>query len=66
MSNGAHSESEAAADDDETLVIVCAGPPWCALENDAAVEAQKAGCVWCTRYRVTATSDHVVSKPGNA
>ena len=28
-------------------IYVCAGPPKCPLEDDEAVAAQKAGCIWC-------------------
>ena len=28
-------------------VWICQGPPRCALEGDAAVAAQEAGCIWC-------------------
>ena len=33
-------------------IWVCQGPPSCALSGDAAVMAQRAGCVWCTRILV--------------
>lgn len=40
-------------DDDDgeesNLVVCCQGPPRCDLQNDEAIAAQKAGCIWCTR-----------------
>jgi hypothetical protein len=36
-------------DEDDPMVIVCAGPPLCLLAGDAAVAAQQAGCVLCKR-----------------
>lgn len=36
-------------DDEDPSVIVCAGPPLCQLEDDAAVAAAMAGCPWCKR-----------------
>jgi hypothetical protein len=53
-------------EDEGGLVIVCQGPPRCALEGDEAVAAQKAGRVWCTRIYVTAFTEDVIQEPGNA
>jgi hypothetical protein len=33
-------------------VIVCAGPPECDLEGDAAVQAAEAGCPKCRHLKV--------------
>ncbi len=41
-------------DDGGATVHVCAGPPRCSLEGDAAVEAMQAGCVWCRRIFIEA------------
>jgi hypothetical protein len=35
-------------------VFVCQGPPRCMLEDDEAMDAQIAGCIWC---RVTTIHD---------
>ncbi len=34
---------------DHPEVIVCAGPPLCELQGDAAIEQQMAGCPICQR-----------------
>lgn len=52
--------------EEDTQIIVCQGPPRCALEGDEAVSAQEAGCVWCTRIRVFADGSEAVSTPGLA
>jgi hypothetical protein len=31
------------------MIIVCAGPPLCPLQGDAAVAAAQAGCELCKR-----------------
>lgn len=36
-------------DDDDPMVIVCAGPPLCDLYEDTAILAQQAGCPLCKR-----------------
>lgn len=36
-------------DDDDPMVIVCAGPPLCDLDGDVAIVAQEAGCPLCKR-----------------
>ncbi len=53
-------------DDDLACIIVCQGPPRCLLEDDAAVEAQKAGCVWCKRITIHADQSETVSAPSEA
>lgn len=35
--------------DDDPIVIVCAGPPLCDLQDEDAVRAQKDGCGLCNR-----------------
>lgn len=30
-------------------VVICQGPPRCMLQNEDAVKAIEAGCVWCRR-----------------
>ena len=40
--------------DDLAEVIVCAGPPACLLEGDAAVASQEAGCPICKRIVIHA------------
>ncbi len=36
-------------DDDDSMVIICAGPPLCMLEDEAAITAQETGCQLCKR-----------------
>lgn len=40
-------------------IIVCQGPPTCALSGMAAYEAQVAGCPWCRREIVA--EDGIIS-----
>ena len=55
-------------DDDPIIgtIIVCAGPPACMLEGDAAVEAQTAGCLWCKTIDIYASGREVEKGPGHA
>lgn len=53
-------------DDDLPVVIVCAGPPACLLEGDAAIAAAQAGCVWCRRIVVHDDGSVVETGPGHA
>lgn len=39
-------------DDEDAMVICCAGPPLCALQGDDAVAAGLAGCELCKRIIV--------------
>lgn len=39
-------------DDDDQLIIVCLGPPYCALQDDEAVQNQIDGCTMCRRIVV--------------
>lgn len=53
-------------DDGTTRVHVCAGPPWCSLEDREAVAAQIAGCVWCTVYAYHPDGTESIKKPSRA
>ena len=46
-------------DDEPNMVIVCAGPPVCELQDDAAVAAAEAGCPHCTRIAVYPDGEQV-------
>lgn len=52
-------------DDDEDLgeVIVCQGPPRCPLEDEAAIAAQEAGCIWCIRIAIHSDGTETVTEP---
>ena len=47
-------------------IWVCQGPPLCQLENDEAVAAQLAGCVWCRRIVIDQDGTERISEPGHA
>ena len=47
-------------------VIVCAGPPVCLLENDEAVTAMIAGCVWCRRITLHPDGTETETGPAHA
>ena len=51
--------------DDESEIIVCAGPPDCLLQGDEAVKAAVAGCPRCRRIIVHAdgTETEYQAKP---
>ena len=49
-----------------TRIIVCAGPPACLLQDDAAVDAQNAGCVWCKRIVIDGEGNETITEPGHA
>lgn len=53
-------------DDEGAMVIVCQGPPRCALVDDEAIAAQQAGCVWCTRHILLPDGTFDVQKPSEA
>ncbi len=53
----------AEADEGDPMVIVCQGPPVCALEGDEAMAAQQAGCVWCRRIICHADGSETVTEP---
>ena len=46
-------------------VIVCQGPPRCMLEDDEAIEAQKAGCIWCRTITLHEDGTETVQEPAN-
>jgi len=49
---------------DTDVIHICAGPPVCCLEDDEAVEAMKAGCVWCRRVRLADDGTKTETGPG--
>jgi hypothetical protein len=51
---------------DGAEVIVCQGPPRCALEGDEAVAAADAGCVWCKRILIAPDGSERTIEPGTA
>lgn len=53
-------------DDDLPLIVVCQGPPCCDKEGDEAVEAAKAGCVWCERHTLLPDGSWHIQKPSAA
>ena len=50
----------------EPMVIVCSGPPWCLLEDDAAVRAQNGGCHWCRYVTLHSDGTETVEEPAHA
>lgn len=60
------SEWESDLDDGSTCIWVCQGPPRCPLMDMEAVEAQKAGCRWCTRIYVSPDRPDETIAPGEA
>jgi hypothetical protein len=55
-------ENEGSVEDDP-IVIVCQGPPRCALEGDEAIAAQETGCRWCRRIIVHADGSETDVEP---
>lgn len=53
-------------DADDPQVIVCAGPPACLLQGDAAIAAANMGCIWCERITVHADGTETTEGPGHA
>lgn len=53
-------------DDDGAEIVVCQGPPRCVLVGDDAVDAQRAGCVWCSRIVIMTDGREFVSGPHEA
>lgn len=51
--------------DEVTEIVVCQGPPRCHLEDDDAIAAQRAGCVWCERIVIDEFGDEDVSGPSS-
>ena len=39
-------------DDEDAELIICAGPPICLLDGDAAVASAQRGCPWCEHIRL--------------
>lgn len=54
------------SEDDLAIVIACQGPPRCDLEGDAAVEAQRADCVWCSRITLHGDGSETLVEPATA
>ena len=48
---------------EDPMVIVCAGPPACVLQGDAAIDHQNAGCLMCRRIVVTEDGEHALPAP---
>lgn len=53
-------------ENEDPLVIVCAGPPRCALEGDEAVANAQLGCVWCKRITIHSDGTETILEPGEA
>ena len=51
---------------DTTTIHICAGPPVCSLQDDEAVAAQVAGCVWCKRIRIDEDGNETIDEPGRS
>lgn len=49
-----------------SLQIVCAGPPYCSLTGDDAVKAQEAGCPWCSYVHIEEDGREFIDQPGEA
>ena len=47
-------------EDDDPMIIVCAGPPLCLLQSDDAVRAQENGCELCKRIIVHPDGTEIV------
>lgn len=53
-------------DNQASLQIVCAGPPYCNLQGDDAVKAQEAGCPWCAYVHTEEDGREFIEQPGEA
>jgi len=53
-------------DDEVSLHIVCAGPPYCDLKDDEAIEEQKKGCIWCSYIYCGPGDREHIEQPGIA
>jgi len=53
-------------DMDPPRVIICQGPPSCLLQDDEAVAAMEAGCVWCRRITLHDDGTETETGPGHA
>ena len=49
-------------DDEDPMVVVCAGPPLCRLQDDEAVAAARAGCEFCKRIIIHADGTETVEE----
>ena len=54
------------SEDQESLQIICAGPPYCDLKGDEAVKAQENGCIWCSRVYTEPDGREFIEQPGVA
>lgn len=54
------------SDEDEIEIIVCAGPPFCSMEGNEAIDCQRAGCIWCKRILIDSDGRETVTEPGRA
>ena len=52
--------------DEDARIIVCQGPPRCALQGDDAVDAIEAGCAFCIQIIVHADGTETRIQPGEA
>lgn len=44
-------------------IIVCQGSPRCLLEDDEAVAAQQAGCIWCRIIYIYDDGSEIIEEP---
>lgn len=51
---------------DVSTIWVCQGEPRCSLKGDEALDAQRAGCVWCRRVILDEDGQEHVIEPGLA
>lgn len=58
---------EQESDEKELIVeIVCSGPPYCDLDDEKVVTAQRAGCVWCSKIYTEPDGREILEQPGEA
>ncbi len=50
---------------EESEIIICAGPPDCLFEDDAAVQNQKDGCPLCRRIVIKADGSEIEESNGS-
>lgn len=48
---------------EESVIMICQGPPRCDLEGETAYEAQVAGCQWCQRLYIDGDGNERVTEP---
>lgn len=46
-------------------IVICQGPPRCALEGDEAYEAQVSGCPWCQRLLIDEDGNERMTEPSS-